>query len=63
MTTVMKDRLVGSGFTNLTSERNFGSLDSSMTRRPNAGLHYHSTLLLFKSNKCVIWAQFYQIAR
>ena len=37
--------------TNLPCEHHFGSLDSSMRRRPNASLHHHSSLHLLRQNK------------
>ena len=40
----------GSSLTNLTCERQFGSLDFSLKRRRHASLHYHTTHLLLKSN-------------
>ena len=43
--------LKGAHKTNLYSERNFGHLDSSIKRRPNATTHFHSSVLLLKSNR------------
>ncbi|XP_076308437.1 uncharacterized protein LOC143223841 [Tachypleus tridentatus] len=40
--------------TNLACEHHFGSLDSSMKRRPNCTLHHHSTLHLLKRNHTAI---------
>ena len=46
-----KMRIKGGGTENLRSERSFGSLDSSMRRRPNATLHYHSIIVLLRINR------------
>ena len=40
-----------SGVTNLVCERHFGTLDASQQRRRHAKLHYHSSILLLKSNR------------
>ena len=47
----------GTGLHNLTSERNFGSLDASQKRWRHATLHFHSSYLLLKSNrtKLISW--------
>jgi hypothetical protein len=44
-----KERTKGAHHTNMSCERYFGTLDSSMSRRKNATLHYHSTILLMKA--------------
>ena len=42
-------RTKGSGLNNITVERHFGTLDNSMNRRRHCSFHYHSTILILKS--------------
>jgi len=44
-------RTKGAPLNNLICERNFGILDASQNKRRNATFHYHSSILLLKSNK------------
>ncbi|XP_064653012.1 uncharacterized protein LOC135503383 [Lineus longissimus] len=39
---------------NLGCEHHFGDYDSSIRRRPNASLHYHSSVEILKRNRCAI---------
>lgn len=41
----------GAPLHNISSERDFGTLDASQQRRRNATLHYHTSMLLLKSNR------------
>ena len=44
-------RTKGSGLNNLSSERCFGSLDASMSKRRHASLHYHSSMNMLKTSR------------
>ena len=54
-----RKRLEGAALTNLKSERDFGSYDYSMKKRPNATIHYHSSILLIKAHRVGVmrWLQ------
>ena len=45
----------GSGLNNMVSERNFGTLDASQKRRRHASLHFHSTIMLLKANRKILF--------
>ena len=45
------ERLKGAPATNLIVERNFGSFDASLKRRPNARLRYHSSIICMKKHR------------